>query len=460
MGIESGSNLPPEIIENNSLDKEWYTRFNEKGVFSVFMYLNGEVENRKKQKELFLSGEIEVPKLDYSKINTEDFKNRENFLLELKEDILNQEKNELIRQVYRWRINEKIADTRMLQAVAAGDSKKVGRYSRFVDGSPSGEIFTYTLQQLSKEIEKALSSDNPELVKAAKDFQELLPKNTNENVDFKLPDPEIFQKAESQTKMEFGDIFNIPAEQLQQKLNTEEIKAMMEKHIQSLGAEGWEVVISETAGSFAVDKEKNQVVFPKGTEGTVEVIRSLILHEIYTHVARRINGERSRLMLLGLGLDRYRPGEEGIATMREQVLTGKVDDFSGLFGHFAISLARGLDGQPRNFREVFEILKKYHIMREIQQGSNKQEAEEKANNLAYSRCIRTFRGTNCATRGECYMQDITYREGNIGVWNIIDTNSKEMMRFNVGKYDPGNPRHIWILDQLGITDQDLEKLNQ
>lgn len=28
----------------------------------------------------------------------------------------------------------------------------------------------------------------------------------------------------------------------------------------------------------------------------------------------------------------------------------------------------------------------------------------------------------------------------------------------VGKYDPTNPCHIWILDQLGITDGDLERL--
>lgn len=33
-----------------------------------------------------------------------------------------------------------------------------------------------------------------------------------------------------------------------------------------------------------------------------------------------------------------------------------------------------------------------------------------------------------------------------------------MARFNIGKYDPANDRHIWILEQLNITDKDLLEL--
>lgn len=56
--------------------------------------------------------------------------------------------------------------------------------------------------------------------------------------------------------------------------------------------------------------------------------------------------------------------------------------------------------------------------------------------------------------------DCAIAEGNIGVWNVVGKNPEEMMRFSVGKYDPTNPRHLWILDQLGITDADLKKLGQ
>lgn|GEM_PF-3902149 len=33
-----------------------------------------------------------------------------------------------------------------------------------------------------------------------------------------------------------------------------------------------------------------------------------------------------------------------------------------------------------------------------------------------------------------------------------------MLRFDVGKYSPTNERHIWILDTLGTTNEDLESI--
>lgn len=30
----------------------------------------------------------------------------------------------------------------------------------------------------------------------------------------------------------------------------------------------------------------------------------------------------------------------------------------------------------------------------------------------------------------------------------------------IGKYDPGNSRHIWIIEQLGISENDLESLEK
>lgn len=35
-----------------------------------------------------------------------------------------------------------------------------------------------------------------------------------------------------------------------------------------------------------------------------------------------------------------------------------------------------------------------------------------------------------------------------------------MTRFNIGKYDPSNPRHLWVLEQLNITEQDLQELEK
>jgi hypothetical protein len=74
--------------------------------------------------------------------------------------------------------------------------------------------------------------------------------------------------------------------------------------------------------------------------------------------------------------------------------------------------------------------------------------------------VRTFRGSDCKTAGACFTKDIIYREGNMGVWDLVKTNPEEMKQFNIGKYDPTNKRHMWVLAKLGITDSDLASLKE
>ena len=189
-------------------------------------------------------------------------------------------------------------------------------------------------------------------------------------------------------------------------------------------------------------------------------LKGLILHEIGTHVARRDKGERSCLRLLGLGLDRYEGGEEGVATVRQQTTEKKFNDFAGLEGHLAISLAQGLDGVPRDFHHVYDVMRKYHFVQELLGGKDVPTAQQEASKKAWNRCVRTFRGTDCKTPGIAFTKDIIYREGNMGIWELIRTNPNEMKRFNIGKYDPTNSRHLWVLTELGIGEDDLEALTK
>src|SRR5690606_25087140 len=141
-----------------------------------------------------------------------------------------------------------------------------------------------------------------------------------------------------------------------------------------------------------------------------------------THVARRINGARSKLQLLGLGLARYKD-DEGIATMREQIQKEEFQEYSGFEAHLAIGLCYGLDGKgPRDFRQTFEILKRFFKLEKVIEGKESEEAESSANNKAWNRCIRTFRGTNCSIPGICFTKDIFYRESNIEIWRIWKEN--------------------------------------
>jgi len=157
---------------------------------------------------------------------------------------------------------------------------------------------------------------------------------------------------------------------------------------------------------ISVNQEQKTVKFPESRTLMIRKLKALIVHEIGTHVVRRIKGERSRLMLLGLGLDRYEQGGEGVATLRKQVIEGKVSDFTDLEGHLAINLAAGLDGKPRNFREVFGIMEKYFTFEAMRSGKSPAEAKQETQTKAWNHCIRTFRETDCATAGICFTKDI------------------------------------------------------
>lgn len=441
------------------LDAAWYDKFKECGSFQAYEYFDGDKQYREAQKKDFLEGKIENPVLDYPKLDLANLEQQEQKLRNLRREVKNNEINPTVNQLYRWKINEKIAEVEMLQATATGKTRNFKRYNEFVYGKPSPEIFAYTIQSLKSKAEKYLESDDSEIKNAARELVDSLPEIEAVNQNFSLPRKAEVQLAQENTLQEVGKLLNI--EEIRESYQAEEIKEVFEQALDKLKSEGWEVVIDKSSKTgISVDQEKMQVKVPQSREVLFKKLQTLVAHEIGTHVARRANGERSKLMLLGLGLDRYEKGEEGLATMREQAIGGKVKDFSGPEAHLAISLASGLDGKPRNFREVYTIMVKNFLFKHLAAGKNIKEAREKAEEDAWNRCVRTFRGTDCKTPGVCFTKDIVYREGNIGVWDVVGKNPEEMMRFNVGKYDPANPRHIWIMTQLGITEKDLEELEE
>lgn len=430
--------------KKEALDDRWYERFNTCGSFEDYDYLNGDRIARENQKDEFIQGKCENPSLDYPDLNKLDIAQKEQALLQLKKDIIEQERNGVIKQAYRCKINEKIAQLRMLRETKNGNDRRFAHYSRFIYGKPEKEIFNYTLTQIKKIIDKKINDPSENVRVAAK---ELLDEFSH---FFQAEQPNITElKNFVKENTESGEFTDT-------EYNADEIKSAFEEALEKYKISGWNITIADKGTSVSVSQEKKNVIIPLNRKMKEKKLKSLIEHELGTHVLRREKGERTKLKLLGLGLDRYLRGEEGIATFEEQKILG-AKEFAGLSGHLAISLAMGMDGKKRNFRQVYEILKNYYFI-----NSKKEESEaiKYAENTAWNRCVRTFRGTTCDSPGICLTRDIVYREGNIGIWDVVKNKPEEVKRFTVGKYDPINPRHIWILEQLGISDEDLEQLEK
>lgn len=428
-----------EQIQNSAkntketVDHQWYDRFRKYGSFYGSTYLTVDASINKEQKEKFIKGEIDHPEPHYPKLNLDELNTREKELLELKDDIFHNEENDVVKKAYQWKINEKVATIRMLKCALAGDDKKFFRYSKFIYGMPEKNIHNYTLWQLHGQMSDILqdASISSTQKEAANAILSLTQGNEGTTID-------AFEKIEPIHYISTQESF--VAEDIQQAFSD----ALLQK-----GFDDWRVLIGEKTSVITTSQEKKTITIPKKRTVDYIKLRGLIEHEITTHVQRRENGERSRLLLLGVGLDRYGAGEEGLATYKEDLITG-ADDYAGFAGHFSASLTCGVDGQKRGFKDVFDILKNYYIAI----GKN----ESDANDAAYKLSVKTFRGTTFHTPGTCFTSNIEYREGNIGVHALVNKNDPEQARFLIGKYNPVNPRHIWILDQLGITDKDLADL--
>lgn len=431
--------------EINALDEKWYERFREIGSFQDYEYLTGKKEYRENQKKKFLSGEIENPELDYPELEGLKMEEIEKHLLKLKKEILKNENNDVIKKAYCWKINEKITEIRMLKAAKEGNDHKFFEYSKFIYGEPDRDICGYTFSQVRKIINNKLSSADADIKNAAM--------RLNAKIFITLID------TGSQISVKDYPFKKIISVKEEKEYITQEIKDVFEKTLNKYKLYDWVVVIDKERkySGLNVSQRDKIINVPEGRKAKETDLKALIAHEIETHAVRRAQGERSRLKLLGLGLDRYIKGEEGVARYKEQKIIGN-ENFAGLNYYFAISLAMGADGKKRNFREVYELLKDFYFIR--LKKANGKKTLGLSEKYAWNDCVRIFRGTTGKTPGACFMKDIVYREGNIGVWNVVKNKPEEIRRFSVGKYDPGNSRHIWILDQLGITEEDLSRLDE
>ncbi len=431
---------PPE----KSLDERWYERFKNIGAFQDTTYLIDKKEAREKEKDSFVSDKKENPDLNYPDLKKIDFIKQEKELLDLKKEILAEETDEMVRNVYHWKINEKLADLRMLKAAHERDDRRFSRYSQFIYGKPSKDVFAYTVKNIKPIIEAGLNSPLLDIRAAAQRLQDVLIKNSRINLeeDSKIPTLPLSKLA----FLKKG-----------KTIEAEKIRSAFEGALEIFQVQGFKVIVDKEGKyqKININQEKRTAIIPEDRKISEEKLKALMVHEIGTHAQRREKGEHSKLKLLGLGLDRYLKGEEGVSSYSEQQIVG-ASDYAGFDLHLAASLSTGIDGEKRDFRAVFEILKDYYFIRSKEK--DKEAALKKSEASAWDICVRIFRGTTCKTPGACFTRDIVYREGNIGIWEIVKNNPEEARRFSVGKYDPTNSRHIWILDQLGISDADLEKL--
>ncbi len=449
---EDDANLP-EVHE--PVDTRWYSRMEQYGTFEDFAYLDGAGWRREEEKQKFLAGETENPMLDYPKIRPEFLHNRLVNLVMLREEIEAEEQDPYVKSEYLAKINHRLAEATMLQATLRGDMEQFDECSKFIYGDPSPEIFSYFVHRRREQAKKLLESPDEFKRAAAQDFLDSFP--DVEKPDLEPVPAEFVKKVGEQVHTELREVWGVDAKEGEREYASEEVLELVEELLQKLEAEGWRARLADRGG-FSISQEERAVNIPRNKRYKEAALYELLTHEILTHVAKRVIGARTNIQLYQIGSDDYDIGEEGLTTLRQSALFGKYKEYAGGENYVGISVARGFERQedgsiqathPRDFRETFDMMKKYSKVGLLIDNPkiSEQDLEKQSKDAAWTRCVRTFRGTDCKTKGVCLNRDLFYADGNIKMWRLFQENGENSIPYTmaismIGKTNPTNPQTL------------------
>lgn len=454
--------VEPHLEQAEALDTALFERLAPISHMNVVKSLQGDPEKMKVQREAFEAGTIENPQFEYPYIDLTELEQKEVELLALKSEIKKDtELDPSLKRVYNLVINEKLAQNWMLVAAKTQDVKKFSRYSKFLHDTPSQEGWDTDVRELNKRIQAGLTSENETIREWATKLQGLLPNLPEPSSESQTPllSPEFIEDARERTKADLGPM--LPELEDTQLYAATEIAEAFSYALQQINASEWKVVLDPSATTINVKHDDQAVMVPTTiTPMLGKSLRGLIAHEIGTHVQRNLSGSQSKVRRLQLGLDRYEQGEEGVALLRESLIKGApIDVPEGFDGHVVNSLALGLDGTPRNFRETYTIMEALYALKEHSDGIiDPSLIGERAKKLAWDRTYRAFRGLPSGDlRGVTYTKDIIYLEGGLSLFKALAENPKLFSILGVGKFDVSNQEHLKLLSKLGVIDPDILK---
>lgn len=485
--VEKQKHNSQEQIEEQHIDAEWFDEFVDTETNQVFEYFRGDTGYRQEQRRLFEAGEIANPSLDYPKLDLADLRYKEARFLDLKQRILDDESApESLKQIYRWSLNERIAENRMVQEAALAQTaeteedrrrhmRRFDRYNEFLYGPQNEDVFYYYTNQIRDEAKGLLASDDERVVHAAQNLLQIF--TEEHDVSFDVPalqagtDRDAFRE---RVLAEYGLSADSVAQFLE--MNTDFTPAefasyCMRRQLEIPGSGAFSTFASDIATSTFNPLRKELQIAGKNSNGSertysAKSVLGLEMHENQGHLGRSARGYTSKLKILGFGLDRNFKPEEGNAMFNESAVAEAGDTMTGWAGVVAVGLAKGFDkpsgeqrmASRRDFADTHSALKAVYLVRNLAAGQPYEAADENAATQAWNRTTRTFRGTTADQPGVVYQRDIGYGEGFLETHAFFDKNHDRIVLLKFGRFNAMNDRHIKVLIELGILDEELAAL--
>jgi hypothetical protein len=458
--------------QERSTDGEWYKEFSGPGGGRLEAYtVLGPEESAIDPRAIFDTGQN--PIFIFPKINAQEIMTQKTHLEDLSKKIsADTAKPSTVKTMYLRRINTKILEKDMILDADKGNNQGVSEKSQQVFSAPETQLYNYALIQAHTTIEKGLKSDNTVIKEAAERLKKSLPAKPSAEQAVKVSD-DLMEEIRKRIMAEFSEVSAKMTENAktdeEKKLAHDfdeivkgtnpdrefvapEIAALFNGILATMGATrlGWKSVVTneEKKTSISADQDKKTVEVPKNKKEKSDSLRGLIAHELFTHVKRGINGEKSGLQILSAGLDEYEPFEEGIATARETAAKGKkMENFGSISHYLIISLKTGMDGKKRTFAELAQIMKDYFTIQEL----SKPESERKdPEELALRDVTRAHRGIkNTGEKdGAAFTKDLGYLRGRAQGLQHLDKNRQLLDIIDFGKFNYTDPEQVQMVTQL------------
>ena len=209
---------------------------------------------------------------------------------------------------------------------------------------------------------------------------------------------------------------------------------------------GWTAIENPAKSNPTTKQSDCTINLPSNTRRNASELRRLIIHEQEVHARRAQSGKESGLAPIKAGTADYADIEEGFGVILECAVDGSLDNPSfdrARNRYITAGLALGVDGRPRDSREVYEILWRDIAIQESEDGEISEADVKSAKNKAYTHIENAYRGTQFWMKGVIYTKLKVYYEGfakNVKYFEQnIDTLDKAFEDALIGKYNHTNP---------------------
>ena len=462
-----------EQSPNGQLDWRWAARYREIVRYDPFQWLSHagpftdeeqeewarlqgaqETEEQRTQLETILTQsrnrEVQAaleqgrePRFQYPCIPIEDVMRRIGSLRQLAAEVAQHEPNALVRLLYLEVIDEHTTYLEMIQATHDGDVQAFWHQNRRIHAEPSPEEMRRALSEVGRLI--AEGTHHPETSEVSERLSQFL-RDMQAPLDVALAPAGPRSVSDGKT----------PTATRPRMLAPHTVKRFFDAVMRQYGFDGWQTVIDVTANDPRIEQLTQCLILPD-KQLSVERVRTLLSHEIESHVFRAAAGEKSRLNLLATGTRGFMATEEGLALYNDREtarLQGKATDEVGtasLFGTLATGLASGVVTSPLTFSRLCAFLELFLFLYRRLKHLDKDEQRTlvKARDLARIRCLRTFRGVpDLTVAGVAYVKDALYMRGEHMVSQTIQQDKSVLERLMVGVV---GVEDLSEMEELGIV---------